>query len=207
MPTSDASTFAARRIVTGPGAPVDLSVPRAQYEDIAVKKFAMLAAMLLGTGPAFAQPAAPGPAAPAQAAAPATPAPATPAPKAAPPKATSAAAAESRIEERIVQMHLRLNITPAQQPGWDAFAKVMRNNVASTTEAYQQRQASIATMSAPENMQNFAQIEQARAQGVQNLAVAFQTLYGTLSDDQKKTADAMFRHYEDRPGPHKPASK
>ena len=55
--------------------------------------------------------------------------------------------------------------------------------------------------------ETFGAFEQARAQGVQNLAVAFQTLYGTLSDDQKKTADAMFRHYEDRPGPHKPASK
>jgi hypothetical protein len=161
----------------------------------------MLAVMLLGTGPALAQTAAPGSAAPAQAAAPATPAPKAVAPQAA------YAAAESRVEERIVQMHLRLKITPAQQPGWDAFAKVMRDNVGSSTEAYQQRQASIATMSAPENMQNFAQIEQARAQGVQNLAVAFQTLYGTLSDDQKKTADAMFRHYEDRPGPHKPAAK
>jgi hypothetical protein len=53
-------------------------------------------------------------------------------------------------------------------------------------------------MSAPDNMRNFAQIEQARAQGVQNLAASFETLYGTFSEDQKKIADAMFRHYEDR---------
>jgi protein CpxP len=170
----------------------------------------MLAVMLLATGPAFAQSAAPAaPTTPAPAAsAPAAPASAAPAAKTrAQNAANGAALAESRVDERITQMHQRLKITPEQQQGWDAFAQVMRDNVSATSEAYQKRQASIATMSAPENMQNFAQIEQARAQGVQNLAAAFQTLYGTLSDEQKKTADAMFRRYEDRPGPRKPAAK
>jgi hypothetical protein len=104
---------------------------------------------------------------------------------------------EARVNQRITQMHERLKITPAQQTAWDGFAQVMRSNVSTTDQAYKERSESIATMSAPDNMRNFAQIEQTRAQGIQNLAAAFQTLYDTMSDDQKKTADAMFRHYED----------
>ena len=111
------------------------------------------------------------------------------------------------MDQRIAQMHRRLQITPRQQPAWDAFAQMMRNNATSIEQAYKDRRASITTMSAVDNMQNFAQIEQARAQGVQNLAVSFQTLYGMMSDDQKRTADTLFRHYADRAAARKPALK
>ena len=145
-----------------------------------MNKFAVFAVMLLASGPALAQPAAP------------------------PPAAASGATVESRVDQRAAQMHRRLKITPEQEAAWNAFAKVMRDKVTSTDEAYKQRAASIATMSAPDNMQNFARLEQARAQGVQNLTTAFQTLYDMLSDDQKKTADAMFRHYGNHDGHGRP---
>jgi periplasmic protein CpxP/Spy len=104
-------------------------------------------------------------------------------------------------------MHANLKITPAQEAAWDAFAQVMRDNVTATDQAYKQRSESLATMSAPDNMRNFAEIEQARAQGVQKLATTFQNLYDTLSDDQKKIADTMFRHYGNHRAGHKPAPK
>jgi hypothetical protein len=44
-------------------------------------------------------------------------------------------------------------------------------------------------------MQSYAQIEQQRAQDVQKLVPAFQTLYSSLSDQQKSTADLIFRNY------------
>jgi hypothetical protein len=47
----------------------------------------------------------------------------------------------------------------------------MRDNVTLTDEASRPRAASIATLSAPDNMRNFAQTEQARPQGVQTLAL------------------------------------
>ena len=50
-------------------------------------------------------------------------------------------------------------------------------------------------MSAVDNMQSYAQIEQQRAQDMQKLVPAFQTLYSSLSDQQKKTADQIFRNY------------
>jgi protein CpxP len=79
--------------------------------------------------------------------------------------------------------------------------------VTATDDAYKQRSALLGTMSAPDNMRNFAEIEQARAQGVQKLAAAFQTLYDTMSDDQKKVADTMFRQYGAHHGGHKHAPK
>jgi len=111
------------------------------------------------------------------------------------------------VDQRITEMHQRLKITPAQEANWAAFAKVMRDNAAATEDAYKERRANIATMSAPDNMRDFAQIEQARAQGVQNLAASFQTLYDGMSDDQKKLADAMFRNYEAHRTIHKKAPK
>ncbi|HEX4368554.1 MAG TPA: Spy/CpxP family protein refolding chaperone [Rhodopila sp.] len=155
--------------------------------------FAAFALGLLTAGPVFAQTAAPA---------------ATPAPNAA--KASEPASAttvKARVDKRIARMHQELKITPEQETAWNAFAQVMRTNVTATDDAYQKRSASLATMTAPENMANFAEIEQARAKGVENLATTFQTLYSGLSDEQKKIADAMFRHYGNHEGKHKHGAK
>jgi periplasmic protein CpxP/Spy len=158
-----------------------------------MKKFVMLGVILLGAGPALAQTQAPAAIAPA--------------PRAPSSAATNSASASAWIDQRIAQMHQRLKITPEQEPAWQAFAQVMRDNMTSIEKAYADRRASVATMSAPDNMRDFAQIEQERAAGIQKLAGAFQTLYETMSDDQKKIADGMFRHYEIRGPRHKQASK
>ena len=160
-----------------------------------MKMFAMVTLALLTTGPVLAQTAPP-------AAAPA----ATSAPKAAS-GPTGGSTIVARVDKRIARMHERLKITPAQETAWKAFAQVMLANVTATDDAYRQRSTTLATMSAPENMANFAQIEQARAQGIQNLATTFQTLYSDLSDDQKKIADAMFRQFGSHPGGQKHGSK
>jgi len=155
--------------------------------------FAAFALALLTTGPVWAQTAAPA---------------ATPAPKADSASTTAdASTVVARVDKRIASMHSQLKITPEQETAWNAFAQVMRTNVTTTDDAYKKRSASLSTMTAPENMANFAQIEQARAQGVENLATAFQTLYGGFSDDQKKIADTMFRHYGNHEGRHKHGAK
>jgi periplasmic protein CpxP/Spy len=97
------------------------------------------------------------------------------------------------IEERIKDMHAKLLISPAQQPQWDAFADVMRNNGRSMEQTFQQRVNTMSSMTAPENMQSYAQIASSHAQDMQKLVPAFQTLYDTMSDSQKKTADLVFR--------------
>ncbi len=97
-------------------------------------------------------------------------------------------------EQRIADLHKRLHITAQQQSQWDQFAQMMRDNAKDLDQAYQQRAASFDKMNAVENMQSYAQIEQTRAQDMQKLVPAFQTLYTSLSDAQKQQADQLFRN-------------
>ena len=102
---------------------------------------------------------------------------------------------QSLAERRIADLHTRLRITPQQSQQWDQFTQVMRDNAREMDQIYQQRSEKLGSMSAVDNMQSYAQIEQQRAQEVQKLVPAFQTLYDSLSDQQKRTADQMFRTY------------
>jgi periplasmic protein CpxP/Spy len=102
---------------------------------------------------------------------------------------------QSLVERRIADLHSKLHITNDQEQQWNQFAQTMRDNAKDTDTAYQQRAEKISSMSAVENMQSFAQIEQQRSQDMQKLVPAFQTLYASLTDQQKKTADQLFRNY------------
>jgi hypothetical protein len=42
-------------------------------------------------------------------------------------------------------------------------------------------------------MQSYAQLSQQHAEDMQKLSAAFQTLYDSMSPDQKQNADAVFR--------------
>jgi hypothetical protein len=100
---------------------------------------------------------------------------------------------ENLTERRITSLHARLHITPQQSQQWDQFTQVMRDNAREMDQVYQQRAEKLDTMTALDNMQSYAQIEQQRAQDTQKLVPPFQSLYASLSDEQKKTADQVFR--------------
>ena len=101
--------------------------------------------------------------------------------------------AATTIEQRIKDMHAKLLVTPLQQPQWDAFAAVMRDNARDREQTFHQRVNTMSNMTAPENMQSYAQITMGHAQDMQKLVPAFQALYDTMSDSQKKNADQVFR--------------
>jgi protein CpxP len=98
------------------------------------------------------------------------------------------------VEQRIAKLHKDLGITPAQQPQWEPFAQVMRDNAQNMAKTFEQRGTKLAEMSAADNMQSYADTAAAHAQDIQHLATAFKSLYDSLSDSQKHTADVMFRH-------------
>jgi hypothetical protein len=102
---------------------------------------------------------------------------------------------QSVVERRITNLHDKLHITAEQGQQWDQFAQVMRDNARQMDQSHQQRAARLGTMSAVDSVQSYAQIEQQRAQDMQKLVPAFQTLYASLSDQQKKSADQLFRNY------------
>jgi periplasmic protein CpxP/Spy len=98
-----------------------------------------------------------------------------------------------KVEQRITDLHARLQITPAQQPQWDQFIQVMRDNAQTMDQTFQHRVQTMPAMTATENMQSYAQLASTNAQDAQKLVPAFQALYDTMSDTQKRTADQVFR--------------
>jgi hypothetical protein len=105
----------------------------------------------------------------------------------------TAQGAMAQVEKRIAALHSQLHITAAQQAQWDQFAQVMRDNASAFGQAMEDRAGKAKSMSAVDSLQSYAELAAMHAQNVQKLATAFQTLYGTLSDEQMKAADVAFR--------------
>jgi periplasmic protein CpxP/Spy len=98
-----------------------------------------------------------------------------------------------RVEQRIMDLHARLQITPDEQALWDKFAQVMRDNAQQMRQSAGERASRLKEMNASDNMQSYAQLAMLHAQDLQNLSAAFQPLYASLSQDQQRAADTMFR--------------
>lgn len=97
------------------------------------------------------------------------------------------------LENRLAELHAQLKITTAEAPLWDAFAQTMRNSSAATEQAYADRAAKLSSMNADDAMKSYADLAQLHADNTEKLAKAFSPLYAGLSDEQKKTADVLFR--------------
>jgi protein CpxP len=101
--------------------------------------------------------------------------------------------AQERVENRIRALHRQLQITPGEEPQWNEFARVMRDNARAMDQTFMKRAEQFASMNAVQNMQSYEQISQEHAQLVQNLVPAFQKLYDAMPDQQKRVADQVFR--------------
>ncbi len=124
----------------------------------------------------------------------------TPATQAAAPSSKAAAVNrraerhEDLVQQRIVELHKKLEITPQQAPQWNAFALTMHQNAQAMEQAFRERVTKMPTMNADEVMKSYAAVAELNAQNVQKLAASFSTLYGVLSPHQKAIADRLFRH-------------
>jgi periplasmic protein CpxP/Spy len=114
------------------------------------------------------------------------------------------------VEKRIDDLRAQLKITSQQAPQWDAFAQTMRDNATKTDQAFRDRAHKLPSENADDAMKSYAELAQLHADNMQKLATSFSALYATLSDDQKKIADPLFRNDHGKrhggPGKHKPAS-
>ncbi len=106
--------------------------------------------------------------------------------------ASQPAPAEAAVEARIRQLHAQLKITPTEADQWNAVAQVMRDNEQKISDLIQQRNKSAGTMSAIDDLRSYEAITDAHADGLKNLIPAFQSLYDSMSDSQKKIADTVF---------------
>lgn len=119
----------------------------------------------------------------------------TTAPAAAEPaaSATTDSSSSPQVEARIKDLHTRLDITAAQEDTWGKVAQVMRQNETNMAALVKTRSANASTMTAIEDIQSYSAIAGAHADGIHNFQPVFAALYDSMSDAQKKNADAIFR--------------
>jgi periplasmic protein CpxP/Spy len=104
------------------------------------------------------------------------------------------ASSEERVEARIKNMHGKLKITQTQEDKWTKVAQVMRDNAKSMDVLTQARFEHAKTMTAVDDLKSYGEITDAHADGIKKFTPVFATLYASMSDAQKKEADALFRH-------------
>ncbi len=91
------------------------------------------------------------------------------------------------VEARLAQLRQRLQITPAQQSRFAAFADVMRTNSRLAPPTQQ------ANPSAVDDLRLAIQGSQEELGALQRLLPPLQALYASLSPAQQKIADQVFR--------------
>ena len=111
--------------------------------------------------------------------------------------AQTTAAANSRqakVEQRIRDIYATLHISKAQDAVWNAFAQVMLDNAQAIEATMQQNGGDRSKLSAPQILDSYAAISAQHAQNAERLSAALEVLYASLSPEQKKAADEMFRN-------------
>jgi hypothetical protein len=97
-------------------------------------------------------------------------------------------------ETRIKTLHRELKITPEQEQAWNAVAQQIRDNAKQRADAYAQQTASEKTATAPDMINAYAKTVDTQADAAHKFSEVFQPLYDSMSEQQKKTADAVFRN-------------
>jgi hypothetical protein len=97
------------------------------------------------------------------------------------------------VEARIKTLHSQLRITPEQESQWTTVADAMRTNSQARADLHADQAQAEKTATAPDMITAYAKTMDAHAEGVHKFATAFQPLYDSMSEAQKKTADDVFR--------------
>jgi hypothetical protein len=119
------------------------------------------------------------------------------------PKATQKAQRQARalpserVESRIGELKSALNIAPAQEPQWNAFADTLRKQARAGDERVKARRASMEKGAKPAPMTAIQRLEQRQAfmkaatASMDELLTTARPLYAALSPEQKKVADDL----------------
>lgn len=104
--------------------------------------------------------------------------------------------AQDPVAAHLADVKKQLNITNAQQSQFDQFANVVKQN-AQAVEAAMQKAQQNAERSAVESLRTAADFAQTEADNLKRLVPAFETLYSSLSAEQKRLADGLFNAPQD----------
>jgi periplasmic protein CpxP/Spy len=94
------------------------------------------------------------------------------------------------VEANIANLHRMLQITPAQEGAFNAFANVMRGNERAEASAQHQPPANA---SAVDELRAEIQYDEVELAGLKKLLPALEGLYSVLSPAQRQAADNTFR--------------
>jgi LTXXQ motif family protein len=92
------------------------------------------------------------------------------------------------IEANLAQLHQRLQITPAQEPRFEALANVMRQNARMMPNA-----PPPANPNPVQGLRFAIQAGEQELAGLKRMLPALEGLYASLSPIQQRTADQVFR--------------
>lgn len=111
-------------------------------------------------------------------------------------KKSSTVARTSAVEQteaRIKRLQDALKITKAQEELWNNLTQVMRENAKDMDALTKDRAENAKTMNAVEHLKFHAQITEAHLAQLKKFIPPFEALYNSMSDEQKKIADTIFR--------------
>lgn len=99
------------------------------------------------------------------------------------------------VEGRLAFLKTELKITDAQAPQWNKFAAAVRS-VAQSMKAMHEQMMQSGQMQggaqpAPVRLERYERMLNARLEAVRTVKAAFDPLYASLSDEQKRTADEL----------------
>ncbi|KAB0663808.1 Spy/CpxP family protein refolding chaperone [Oryzomonas japonica] len=109
------------------------------------------------------------------------------------PAVTARTSAVDYTEAKIKELQGALKITGAQEGLWNNLTLVMRENAKDMDAITKDYGEKTKTMNAVERMKFHSQITEAHLNQQKKLIPPFEALYASLSDDQKKTTDTIFR--------------
>jgi len=109
---------------------------------------------------------------------------------------TSAVAKTSAVdhaEDRIKQLQGALKITAAQEELWKTVTEVMRENAKNMDAFTKERAERAKAVNSVERMKLHSEISEVRLEHMKKFIPPFEALYNSMTDEQRKTTDAIFQ--------------
>jgi LTXXQ motif family protein len=94
---------------------------------------------------------------------------------------------------RVKYLHDRLRITAEQEELWDKVGQAIRDNALTLAPLLRRRLRAATSGSAPELLHTYEALGEAQLDSQRKIIAAFEPLYASLSEIQKKIADAIIR--------------
>ncbi len=101
--------------------------------------------------------------------------------------------AAEHTEARIKQLQDALKITADQQVLWNNLTQVMRENAKEMDDLTREIAENAKPLNAVEQLKIHSQITETQSDQLVKFIPPFEALYASMSDDQKKSTDTLFR--------------